>query len=430
MRGGGWAEQHARAALRLAERLGDDALRVNALSLLAVIRSDRGDPGALEVAEWAYRLATLMADPQLVKVAGWSVGHVLTVSGAIERAREWLERMLDEWRDRDEPLRDQLLWYLALVEFWAGRWGTASDYAQQSREIAVHYATDSPGDNLLPALIALHRGEFASARGHARHALSLTQEGIVSHWFAIFAICDLWSGHTAAGLADFLRAERTADARGWDEPNLRWWRADHVSALLQLGRIDEAADIVSAWEAAAGAVGRDRVIAQAVRCRGLIAAARDDLPAAEHLLEEAVARHGAVGDQFGRGRASLALGVVRLRARQKRTARTALETSFEAFEALGAMSWANAARTELARIGGRRRIEGLSPSELRVADLVAEGRTNREIASALFLGERTVASHLTHIYAKLGVRSRTELAAHLLAGAGRPPEGASKVQTS
>ena len=68
------------------------------------------------------------------------------------------------------------------------------------------------------------------------------------------------------------------------------------------------------------------------------------------------------------------------------------------------------ARGELGSIGGRTREEGLTAAERRVAVLVAEGRTNREVAAALFLGERTVASHLTHVYAKLGVRSRTELA--------------------
>jgi DNA-binding CsgD family transcriptional regulator len=338
--------------------------------------------------------------------------------------------MLDEWRDRDEPLRDLVLWYLALVEFWAGRWDLASDYAEQSREIAVHYATDLPGDHLLPALIALHRGEFTIAKDHARHALSLDTAQFLSHQFAILAICDLWSGNPAESLADFLRAEQAADGSGWNEPNQRWWRADHVDGLLQLGRIDEATGIVAAWEAAAVAAGRERVIAQTVRCRGLIAAALGDLPAAEGLLEKAVDRHGAVGDPFGRGQASLALGVVRLRSRQKRAARMALETALDVFEALGAMSWADAARTELARIGGRQRIEGLSPSERRVAALAAEGRTNREIASGLSLGERTVASHLTHIYAKLGVRSRTELAGYLLSRAGRPDAETSKVQTS
>ena len=80
------------------------------------------------------------------------------------------------------------------------------------------------------------------------------------------------------------------------------------------------------------------------------------------------------------------------------------------FEQLGAATWVEKARQELGSIGGRTREEGLTAAERRVAVLVAEGRTNREVAGALFLGERTVASHLTHIYAKLGVRSRTELA--------------------
>jgi DNA-binding CsgD family transcriptional regulator len=68
-------------------------------------------------------------------------------------------------------------------------------------------------------------------------------------------------------------------------------------------------------------------------------------------------------------------------------------------------------------VGGRRRVEGLTAAERRVATLVAEGMTNREVAAALFLQERTVASHLTHVYAKLGMRSRTELARRLEQGA-------------
>jgi DNA-binding CsgD family transcriptional regulator len=100
------------------------------------------------------------------------------------------------------------------------------------------------------------------------------------------------------------------------------------------------------------------------------------------------------------------------------------------FEALGAASWAAAARAELARIGGRERIEGLSPSELRVAELVADGLTNREIAAALFLGERTVASHLTHVYSKLGLRSRSELVRRLVPHAAGSAGELGKVPTS
>ena len=120
-----------------------------------------------------------------------------------------------------------------------------------------------------------------------------------------------------------------------------------------------------------------------------------------------------VGDPFGRARALLALGVLRRRARQKRPARETLEAALAGFEALGAAGWAEKARAELGRIGGRTRVEGLTPAERRVAVLVAEGRTNREVAAALFLAERSVAGHLSRVYAKLGVRSRTELARKL-----------------
>ena len=102
--------------------------------------------------------------------------------------------------------------------------------------------------------------------------------------------------------------------------------------------------------------------------------------------------------------------IVRQRAKLKRAARQALEAAAAAFEALGAAGWAARSREELSRIGGRTRSDGLAQSERHVAELVAQGRTNAEVAAALFLSERTVKSHLTHVYAKLGVRSRTELA--------------------
>jgi DNA-binding CsgD family transcriptional regulator len=409
-KGRAWAERHARASLRLAERLDDDALRANALSSLALLRFDRADPHALDLAQKALRLATRLDDPRQVKRAGSLVGHMLSWSGNNERARAWLERQLDDWGDRDEQVRSEVLWYLAMVELWSGRWSIASAYAHEAQEIVVQYELELPTHHLPPALIALHRGEVAVARDHSWRALSLAKEQLLPAHIAVLAICDLWSGSPATALADFLRAEQTADARGMDEPSLRWWRAEYVEALLQLGQVDAAARVAADWEIAAARIGRERVLAQTLRCRGLVAAARGDLPAALQLLEEAVDRHDVVGDPFGRARAALALGVVRRRVRQKRSARASLEDALAGFEALGATSWVDSTRAELGRIGGRERLEGLSPSELRVAALVADGLTNREIASALFLGERTVASHLTHIYAKLGIRSRTELA--------------------
>jgi DNA-binding CsgD family transcriptional regulator len=197
---------------------------------------------------------------------------------------------------------------------------------------------------------------------------------------------------------------------GWGEPSVRWWTADHAEMLLEDGRIDDAVRIIDVWEADAVRVARDWVLAQVTRCRGLVAAAEADVPCAGALLEQAVEQHEAVGDPFGKARALLGLGVIRRRARKKRDAREAIQAALDGFEQLGAANWAEKARGELGRIGGRRREEGLTPAERRVAVLVAEGRTNREVAAALFLTERTVASHLSHVYAKLGVRSRTELA--------------------
>ncbi len=189
-----------------------------------------------------------------------------------------------------------------------------------------------------------------------------------------------------------------------------WWRADYAEALLEIGKWTRPSLWLMPGKWRRQRLGRAAVLAEMTRCRGLVAAARGDLDEALAELEQAVVQHDAVGDQFGCARALLALGTVRRRARQKRTAREAITAALEGFDACGAAGWAERARSELGTIGGRTRIEGLTPAEGRIAALVAEGRTNREVAAALFLTEHTVATALTRVYRKLGVRSRTELA--------------------
>jgi DNA-binding CsgD family transcriptional regulator len=328
------------------------------------------------------------------------------------RARTMLESLHREWSERDELRSAEALWCLSWVELRAGRWSLAAEYAERSREVGAQYDMEWPPNFFLIALVAAHRGEFERARDATERggALADRQGALLAGLVAVPGLVDFWSGDAPAAAESFAAAEQTANARGWREPNMRWWRADYVEALLELGRMDDALGVLDVWEADAARVGREWVLAQVARCRGLLAAAKADVEQAQALLEEAVAKHEAVGDPFGRARALLALGLVRRRARQKRAAREAIEAALAGFDELGAASWAASARAELGRVGGRTRIEGLTPAERRVADLVVQGRTNREVAAALFLGERTVASHLTHIYAKLGVRSRTELA--------------------
>ena len=206
---------------------------------------------------------------------------------------------------------------------------------------------------------------------------------------------------------------RARESLGFREPGVPLYRADYVEALLELGRFEQALAVLDPWEVDAERLGREWARAEVTRCRGLVAAARGDVGEARRLLEEAVEMHEAVGDPFARNRALLALGAVLRRALKRRDARNALERSLTGFETLGARRWVEKASAELGSIGGRTREGGLTSAELRVAELVAQGSTNREVAATLFLSERTVESHLTHAYAKLGVRSRTDSLARL-----------------
>ncbi|MGH3070856.1 MAG: helix-turn-helix transcriptional regulator, partial [Gaiellaceae bacterium] len=136
-----------------------------------------------------------------------------------------------------------------------------------------------------------------------------------------------------------------------------------------------------------------------------------DLDAAHVAVEQALAAHERLPQPFELARTMLVLGTVERRARRWRAAREALARALEIFDHLGASLWAEKAGAELARVAGRAPgRSGLSETEERVAGLVAGGLSNKQVAAELFVTVRTVEANLTRIYAKLGVRSRTELA--------------------
>ena len=123
-------------------------------------------------------------------------------------------------------------------------------------------------------------------------------------------------------------------------------------------------------------------------------------------------------DPFELARTLHSLGCVRRQAQHKRASRETLERALEIFERLGARPWADKTRSELRRIGGRIASDGqLSETERRIVELVVAGRRNREVAAELSLSPNTVAWNLSKVYRKLGVTSRTELAAHVTASA-------------
>lgn len=405
---------HARAALELADELDDDALRAQARAVQAILDWFEGKAEAPEdLPALVQHLPGALGGERLVQEATLAIVNTLAPSSRRDEARALLDRERRDWLERDELRSARALWGLAWVEFWAGRWELAADYAAGAQSISVQYGLELPQDHLPIAVIAVHRGQFELARAHSERALELAEDQLGFHppqHMAVLALVALGGGDPSTAARRFERADRQAAALRWGEPSVRWWSSDYAELMLELGRIADAARILDDWEADAKRVARDWVLAHVTRSRGLLAAADGDVDRALVLLSRAVDEHESVGDSFGQARALLALGTTRRRARQKRPARQTIEAAMVAFERIGAAGWAATASGELGRFGGRQPTAGLTAAERRVAILVARGQTNREVAAALFLGERTVASHLTHIYAKLGVRSRTELA--------------------
>jgi DNA-binding CsgD family transcriptional regulator len=146
----------------------------------------------------------------------------------------------------------------------------------------------------------------------------------------------------------------------------------------------------------------------------MLAAARGDLAGALQAVENGLEYESTSPHAFERGRLLLVRGTVHRRERRKGAAAEALSAALEIFEELGAALWAGRAHSELAHLGGRPAQDGrLSETERQIAELVAQGRSNAETARALSVSSKTVEWNLSKIYKKLGVRSRTELAAKL-----------------
>jgi DNA-binding CsgD family transcriptional regulator len=186
---------------------------------------------------------------------------------------------------------------------------------------------------------------------------------------------------------------------------------EEIEARVAVGDLESARRRIDDLEVRSRRLDRPRQLGAALRGRGLLFAAEAHMEDAFRALASSLIALECIQAPFERARTLLALGTVQRRAKQRRAARQSLQAAVAIFEELGATPWAKKASTELGRVGGR--VPGgeeLSPTERRVAELVAEGRTNREVAAALFVTPRTVEWNLTKIYSKLGVRSRAELA--------------------
>jgi DNA-binding NarL/FixJ family response regulator len=190
---------------------------------------------------------------------------------------------------------------------------------------------------------------------------------------------------------------------------------DAIEALVGSGDLEHARALLVPLEKRARRIESPWALATAGHCRGILLLAEGDLDEAVESFERAIAIHGSIQCPIDRARVLLSLGIARRNQRQRRVARLALQLALDTFESVGTLLWEERVRVELARIAGRRapaQADELTPTERLVAELVAEGRTNREVAQRLVVAERTVEWNLSKVYRKLGVRSRTELARH------------------
>ena len=228
----------------------------------------------------------------------------------------------------------------------------------------------------------------------------------------------LLANEPAEALEDLRAIWEHTRGEGIDDPAVLPVAAELVEALVAVGELDEARDVLRRLRELAERQEHPWGLATARRCTALIALASGDHDETDAVaMADAAAAYDELGLKFDRARTLLALGRAQRRLKQWRGARESLEQSVAAFDALGSPGWAGEARAQLSRVGGRRprQADGLTPSEQRVAELAAGGRSNKDIARTLFVTVHTVEVHLSRAYAKLGVRSRTQLAGRLAA---------------
>jgi DNA-binding CsgD family transcriptional regulator len=312
----------------------------------------------------------------------------------------------------------------ALADFRLGEWARAWAGALEAERLALETGLDIDVANnrQLLALIAAARGNRDDCLRYADLVLRQTRPaGAVVFDLLIsgtLGLLELGSGQPDRAIEPLERARALAARTGLREAGHFHWAADLVDAYVRCGRRDAALPLVRELEDQAERTRRPIIAALAARCRGTLQ------PDGDH-YDRALAWHALTSRPFETAQTRLAYGQSLRRRRRRADARVHLRAAWEIFGSLGATGWTEQARRELEAAGvtvGARPLTGadlLTPQELRVALEVAEGASNRQVAERLFLSAKTVEYHLSHVYQKLSIASRTELGATLRASRSR-----------
>ena len=415
------AAREASTALELADRSGDELGLALALAnrALADFLLGRG----VDEASMARALTLeeeLGTRLPIYQAPSTQFGVALIYIGDADRADEMIRRQLEQAEQRgDEPARSGLLLHSACLAHRRGDLSSVEHYGIEIQELDAqlgHPQGEAYG-RLARLFACAELGREQEARAHGAHVLAyatpagdnLIRVAALSQLAALeLAKADFAAAWTLLeGVPDELREW------GWREPAVHPVHAPAIEALVGIGELERATELTEELETLAQQLGRPTALATAARCRGLTAAGAGDTDAALDHFERAVRLHSPTDWPLERARTLLVHGAALRRARQWRAARESLLAARATFAELDAALWVARTDAELKRIAGRTAATGLTPTETRVAQLIAAGRSNKEAAAELFVTVRTIESNLSRIYAKLGIRSRTELAARL-----------------
>jgi DNA-binding CsgD family transcriptional regulator/tetratricopeptide (TPR) repeat protein len=372
-----------------------------------------------------------------------SANQMAGLQGAAFHAQSlsWAERYLEARNHLTTLLHDArrlasptiLAFALAIsaeIGWWSGQWTTA--YADATE--ALQWATENGQPGLLGyglsmlARIEAARGERESCQARvdkSRREVEAQSVGSLPVYnYAALGLAALSGGHLSDATASLQQAWDLSSRQGMNNPNVVPMAGDLAEALARVEGKHRCTQILNWLDERAEATGLAYPRAVGCRARGILAT---DPEEAQRLFAESLAALDKVGPiAFEQARTLLCSGEAMRRNRRPVAAREPLHEALILFESLGARPWAARARAELAASGAKDQratywfgrhngLQELSPQELQVARIAGRGQSNVEVAAALFVSRKTVEAHLTRVYRKLGIRSRTELARILLA---------------
>ncbi|MEV4352473.1 LuxR C-terminal-related transcriptional regulator, partial [Actinoplanes sp. NPDC049596] len=415
------AEAEAGRAVDAARRAGDPTTEAMALSILAQIQRLRGEPGWPRTLEQALALPATPAPDWLHYGPRYMAARFAMVGDRLDEARdELLKLLVVAEQDRIGEARVEVLRSLSEVATRAGRCREALRYAHRAVRAAQH-AGLSPGPTWHTAAVAeLAGGSLAAAAGFARRGVRASeQEGDTLYLrrnLHALGQAELRAGQTRSGVAALRRLRELEAESGGTDPMIVRWPGDLAGGLAALGEHAEAAAMLDEARAAARRLGDHPGLSGYLdRATAVVLSESGQAESAVRLSAAAAQHFAQLHQPIEQAHALLVQGSAERRRRRYAAARVAIGAALAIFLAADAKPWAEQTERALARTESNSAPLdlGLTSTELRIAALVRDGASNREIATALFLSVKTVEATLTRIYRKLGVRSRTQLSSRL-----------------